>query len=52
MFRDSIWKIHGLLESVVLDRRLQFTAEMTKKLNKMLEIEMKLLTSFHPQTDG
>ena len=52
LFRDNIWKIHGLLESVVLDRRLQFTAEMTKKLNKMLEIEMKLLTSFHPQTDG
>ena len=52
LFRDNIWKIHGLLESVVLDRRSQFTAEMTKKLNKMLEIEMKLLTSFHPQTDG
>ena len=52
LFRDNIWKIHGLLESVVLDRRSQFTAEMTKKLNKMLEIEIKLLTSFHPQTDG
>jgi len=31
---------------------MQFTAEITKKLNKMLGIETKLLTSFHPQIDG
>jgi len=37
---------------MILDRRPQFAAELTKKLNKMLEIETKLLTSFHPQTDG
>jgi len=34
------------------DRGPQFTVEMTKELNKMLGIETKLLTSFHPQTDG
>jgi len=33
------------------NRRPQFTAEMMKELNKMLEIETKLLTSYHPQTD-
>jgi len=37
---------------VVSDRELQFAAELTKKLNKMLEIETRLLTAFHPQTDG
>ena len=26
--------------------------ELTKKLNRMLGIEMKLLTVFHSQTDG
>jgi len=25
---------------------------MTRKLNSMLEIEMKLSTAFYPQTDG
>jgi len=52
LFRDNIRKLHRLPESVVLDRGLQFVAEMTKKLNSMLEIETKLSTSFHYQTDG
>jgi len=51
LFRDNMWRLHGLLKSVVSDRRLQFAAELTKKLNRMLGIQMKLLTAFHPQTD-
>ena len=52
LFKNNIWKLYGLLESVVLDRGLQFMAELTKKLNRMLRIETRLLTVFHPQTDG
>ena len=52
LFRDNVWKLHGLPESVVSDRGPQFAAELTKELNRMLEIEMRLLTAFHPQTDG
>jgi len=51
LFRDNIWKLHGLLESVVLDRGPQFAMELTKELNRMLGIEMKLSTVFHLQTD-
>ena len=51
LFRNNVWKLHGLLESVVSDRGPQFAVEMIKELNKMLGIETKLLTSFHPQTD-
>ena len=36
----------------MLDRGLQFAAEMTKELNSMLGIKTKLSTSFHPQIDG
>jgi len=43
--------LHGLPESVILDREPQFAAELTKELNKMLGIETKLLTLFHSQTD-
>ena len=52
MFRDHVWKLHGLLESVISDRRPQFAAELTKELNKMLGIETKLSIAYHPQTDG
>jgi len=52
LFRDNVWKLHGLLESIVLDREPQFVAEMTKELNNILGIETKLSTLFHPQTDG
>jgi len=51
LFRDNVWKLHGLPESVILDRGPQFAAGLTKELNKMLEIETKLLTAYHPQTD-
>ena len=52
LFRDNVWKLHGLPKSIVLDREPQFAAEMTKKLNSMLGIEIKLLTAFYPQTNG
>ena len=51
LFRDNIWKLHGLPESIVSDRRPQFAAGLTKELNRMLGIKMKLSTVFHPQTD-
>ena len=52
LFQDNIWKLYGLPESVVLDRRPQFVAELMKELNKMLGIKTRLSTVFHPQTDG
>ena len=52
LFRDNVWKLHGLPESVVLDRGPQFAVELTKELNRMLEIETELLTVFHLQTNG
>jgi len=52
LFRDNVWRLHGLPESVVLDRGLQFAAGLTKKLNRMLGIKTKLLMAFHLQTDG
>jgi len=51
LFRDNVWKLHGLSESVVLDRGPQFAAGLTKELNKMLGIETKLSIFFHSQTD-
>jgi len=48
LFKDNIWKLYRLPESIVLYREPQFAAEMTKELNNILGIEIKLSTSFHP----
>ena len=52
LFRDNVWKLYGLPESVISDRGPQFAAGLTKELNKILGIETKLSTAYYPQTDG
>ena len=52
LFRNNVWKLYRLLESVVSDRGPQFAAELTKKLNRMLGIETRLSMAFHLQMDG
>ena len=49
---DNVWKLYGLLESVVSDKGPQFMAKLTKELNRMLGIKTKLSMAFHSQTDG
>ena len=51
LFRNNVWKLHGLPERVISDRGLQFAAGMTKELNKMLGIETKLSIAYHPEID-
>ena len=51
LFRDNVWKLHGLPESIILDRGPQFAAGLMRELNRMLEIMSKLSMAFHPQTD-
>jgi len=52
LFRDNVWKLHGLPDSIISDRGPQFVAGIMKELNCILGIEMKLLIAFHPQTNG
>ena len=52
LFRDNVWKLHRLPKSVISDRGPQFAVELTKELNRMLEIETRLSTMFYPQMDS
>jgi len=52
LFRDNVWKLHGLPESIVSDKGPEFTAGIIQKLNRILGIKSKLSTAFHPQTNG
>jgi len=51
LFRDNIWKLHGLPNSIISDRGPQFVAGIMKKLNQMLGINTKLSTTTHKQMD-
>jgi len=52
LFRDNVWKLHGLPESIISDRGPQFMAGLMRELNQILGIESKMSMAFHPQTDG
>ena len=52
LFRDNVWRLHGLPESIISDRGPQFVAGLTRELNGMLGIKTKLSTAFYPQTNG
>jgi len=49
LFRDNIWKLHGLLESIISDRRVQFKVGIMRELNKLLKIKTKLSIAYHLQ---
>jgi len=51
LFWDQVWRLHGLPESIILDKGVQFAAGMMKELNNLLGIQTKLLMAYHPQTD-
>jgi len=51
LFRDNMWKLYGLPESIISDRGPQFAAGLIRELNEKLEIKSKLSTAFYPQTD-
>jgi len=52
LFWDHVWKLHGLLESIISDRGVQFVVGMMKELNNLLGIQTKLSTAYHSQMDG
>jgi len=44
LFRDHVWKLHELPESIISDKGVQFAVGMMKELNNLLGIQTKLLT--------
>ena len=49
---NEIWKLSGLPRHITSDRVLQFASKFLKELNRKLNINLRLSTAYHPQTDG
>jgi hypothetical protein len=52
LFRDHVWRNHGLPDQIISDRGSQFVSKFTRELNRLLGIQTTPSTAFHPQTDG
>jgi hypothetical protein len=52
MFLDHIYKLHGLPQSIISDRDRIFTSKFWQSLFKMAGIQLRMSSSYHPQTDG
>jgi hypothetical protein len=52
LFRDGVFRLHGLPSDLVSDRGATFTSEFSRSLCRLTGITQNLSTAFHPQTDG
>ena len=52
IYRDQIWKLHGIPRKITSDRGPQFASQLMKDLCGALGIKQNLSTAYHPQTDG
>jgi hypothetical protein len=50
-FLKEVWKLHGLLESIMSNQDTKWTSEFWDGLCNQLQIKKRRSTSFHPQTD-
>eukprot|EP00253_Pinus_taeda_P010515 PITA_10515 len=51
-FMDQIFKLHGIPTSIVSDCDPIFTSNFWQELFRIQGTQLKLSTSYHPQTDG
>ena len=52
IYRDEIWKLHGIPKKILSDRRPQFVSRFMEEFMKALGTTRQLSMAYHPQTDG
>ncbi|PIL26323.1 hypothetical protein GSI_12079 [Ganoderma sinense ZZ0214-1] len=51
MFAE-VYRLHGMPESIVSDRDVLFTSLFWTHLNKLIGVELRMSSAYHPQSDG
>ena len=52
LFLKEVMRLHGVLESIVLDHDTKFTSTFWHELHRLMGTKLLMSTAFHPQTDG
>ena len=52
LFRDHVFKLHGLPRKIISNQGPQFALKFIKDFCTLIGIEQNLSMAFHPQTDG
>ena len=52
LYRDQVFRLHGLPKKIIHDRGPQFDAKFMRELYKVLHIEGNPSTAYHSQTNG
>ena len=52
LFLDHVYKLHGLPKTIVSDRDKIFMSSFWQSLFKMLQVQLKMSTAYHPESDG
>ena len=52
IYRDDIWKLHGIPRKILSDRGPQFASKFMEEFTKALGTKRQLSMAYHPQTDG
>ena len=51
IYRDEIWKIHGIPKMILSNHGPQFASKFMEDLTRVLGTKRKLFTAYYPQTD-
>jgi len=52
IYRNDIWKLHGIPKKIISDRGSQFVSTFMEELCKALGIRRAMSTAYYSQTDG
>jgi len=52
IYKNNIWKLHGVPKKILSDRGPQFTSMFIEKFTKVLGTKRQLSMAYHPQIDG
>jgi len=52
IYRNDIWKLHGIPRKILSDRGPQFASKFMKEFTKALGTKRQLSTAYHLKTDG